>query len=254
MALAVGTPEGPRNAAITKIDVSPVVFVRDVNQAHVIVNSRGLAGQPATVIMEKQFAGGPWEEIGRKPVVLEESGTVQTVTFDFKEDRPTKLVLRATIQDVGPELTTADNVQIAEVRVIRQKIKVLFVSGHPFPEYEFIRNMLLRDNALSAGIWLETAEKDYAQPGTPGIKRLPINSEELNDYDCVILYDPDPSLWPDAFPQMLVDFVGKAGGGLIYVAGERFTKDYFDRPGRSRIPPGCRCCPWFRSRGCSGPM
>ncbi|HEV2972204.1 MAG TPA: hypothetical protein VGY55_19680 [Pirellulales bacterium] len=230
VALAVGTPEGPRNAAITKIDVSPVVFVRDTNQAHVIVNSRGMAGQPANVVFERQSEGGAWEEIGRKPVVLEESGTVQTVTFDFKEDRPTKLVLRATIQDAGPELTTADNVQLAEVRVIRQKIKVLFVSGHSFPEFEFIRNMLLRDNALSAGIWLQTAEKDYTQPGTPGIKRLPINSEELNDFDCVILYDPDPALWPEAFPQMLVDFVGKAGGGLIYVAGERFTKDFFDRP------------------------
>ncbi|HEX3997738.1 MAG TPA: hypothetical protein VHX65_04210 [Pirellulales bacterium] len=230
VALAVGTPEGPRNAAIAKIDVSPVVFVRDANQAHVIVNSRGLAGQPATVVMEQQVDGGAWEEIGRKPIQLEESGTVQTVSFEFKQDRPAKLVLRATIQDVGPELTTADNVQLAEVRVIRQKIKVLFVAGHPFPEFEFIRNMLLRDNGLSAAIWLQTAEKDYTQAGTPGIKRLPANSEEMNDYDCVVLYDPNPALWPEAFPQMLSDFVGKAGGGLIYVAGERFTKDFFDRP------------------------
>ena len=230
VSLGLGTPEGPRNAAITKIDVSPVVFVRDANQARVLINSRGLVGQPATVILEKQVDGGAWEEIGRKPVVLEESGTVQTVGFDFKEARPAKLVLRATIQDVGPELTTADNMQLAEVRVIRQKIKVLFIAGHPFPEFEFIRNMLLRDNSLSAGIWLQTADKDYAQPGTPPIKRLPINSEELNDFDCVILYDPNPAQWPDAFPQMLLDFVGKAGGGLIYVAGERFTKDFFERP------------------------
>ena len=112
--------------------------------------------------MEKQSEGGTWEEIGRKPIVLEESGTVQTVTFEFKEDRPTKLVLRATIQDAGPELTTADNVQLAEVRVIRQKIKVLFVAGHPFPEFEFIRNMLLRDNALSAG--------DLAANGRQGLR------------------------------------------------------------------------------------
>lgn len=230
VALAVGTPEGPRDAAIAKIDVSPVVFVRDANQAHVIVNSRGMAGQPATVVMEEQVEGGNWEEIGRKPIVLEESGAVQTVPFEFKEDRPMKIVLRATIQDAGPELTTANNVALAEVRIIRQKIKVLFVAGHPFPEFEFIRNMLLRDNSLSAAVWLQTAEKDYTQPGTPGIKRLPTNSQELNDYDCVILYDPNPALWPDAFPQMLLDFVGKAGGGLIYVAGERFTKDFFDRP------------------------
>jgi hypothetical protein len=30
--LAIGTPEGPRNAKLTKLDVSPVVFVRDPNQ------------------------------------------------------------------------------------------------------------------------------------------------------------------------------------------------------------------------------
>ncbi len=232
VSLAVGTPEGPRNAAITKIDVSPVVFVRDTNQARILIESRGLAGAPATVVLEKQSdsGAGAWEEIGRKEIVLEESGAIQTVPFDFKEDRPTKLVLRATIQDVGPELTTADNVQLAEVRVIREKIKVLFVAGHPFPEYEFIRNMLLRDNALSAAVWLQTADKDYDQPGTPGIKRLPATPDELNEFDCVILYDPNPELWPEQFPQMIADFVGKAGGGLVYIAGERFTKDFFDRP------------------------
>lgn len=230
VSLAVGTPEGPRNAAITKLDVSPVVFVRDPNQAHVLVDSRGMNGQPATVILEKQPDGGAWEEIGRKSIVLGEAGAVQSVAFDFLEERPTKLVLRATITDVGPELTTADNVQLAEVRAIRQKIKVLFVSGHSFPEFEFIRNMLLRDTALSAAIWLQSADKDYDQPGTPPIKRLPLTQEELDDFDCVIMYDPDPALWPEQFPQLLTDFVGKAGGGMIYVAGERFTKDYFERP------------------------
>jgi lipocalin len=129
VSLAIGTPEGPRNAKLAKIDVSPVVFVRDPNQVHVLIESRGLANQPATVILEKQPDGGTWEEIGRKSIVLEESGTLQTVTFEFKEDRPTKLALRAKIEDVGPELTTADNMQLAEVRAIRQKIKVLFVAG-----------------------------------------------------------------------------------------------------------------------------
>lgn len=230
VALALGTPEGPRNVRLTKIDVSPVVFVRDPNQVHIILESRGLSGQPATVVLEKQPDNGSWEEAGRKPVVLAETGTLQTITFEIKEDRPVKLALRARIEEVGPELTTADNTALAEVRVIRQKIKVLFVAGHPFPEFEFIRNMLLRDNAVTASTWLQTADKEYEQMGTARIKRLPATPEELNDYDCVILYDPDPALWPEAFPQMLTDFVAQAGGGLIYVAGERFTKDFFDRP------------------------
>jgi len=231
VSVAVGTAEGPRNAKMVKIDVSPVVFVRDVNQANMVIESRGLAGQAATVVLEKLPEGGVWEEIGRKTVELEETGVLQVVGFEFREDRPTKVVLRGTISDVGvPELTTADNVGMAEVRAIRQKIKVLFVAGHPFPEFEFVRNSLLRDQGVSVATWLQTAGKDYDHPGTPAIRRLPTTQEELNDFDCVVLYDPDPMLWPEGFPQMLVDFVGKAGGGLIYVAGERFTKDYFERP------------------------
>ena len=231
VSLAIGTPEGPRNAAITKIDVSPVVFVRDPNQAHVLVDSRGMAGQPATVVLEKQAEGGA---VGGNRPQVDRAGRVghgadRRRSTSRKSGPPSSCCGRR-FNDVGPELTTADNVQLAEVRAIRQKIKVLFVSGHPFPEFEFIRNMLLRDNALSAAIWLQTADKDYDQPGTPPIKRLPITQEELNDFDCVILYDPDPALWPEQFPQLLTDFVGKAGGGMIYVAGERFTKDYFDRP------------------------
>src|SRR5204863_521766 len=65
VSLATGTPEGPRAASLTKIDVSPVVFVRDPNPLHVLIESRGMAHQPATVVLERSRDGGPWEEIGR---------------------------------------------------------------------------------------------------------------------------------------------------------------------------------------------
>jgi Protein of unknown function (DUF1194) len=230
VSLAMGTPEGPRNARLTKIETNPVVFVRDNNQLHVLIESRGLANSPATLVMERRRDGGPWEEISRQPIVLEEEGRSQSVPFEFKEDQPAKLEFRATLQDVGPELTTDDNVATAEVRAIRQKIRVLFIAGSTFPEVEFIRNALLRDNQLSASTWLQTADKAYVQPGNPVLKRLPATPEELNDFDCIILYDPDPSLWPPEYPQMLTDFIAKAGGGLIYVAGERMTKTLFDHP------------------------
>lgn len=229
VSLAAGTPEGPRNAKVTKIEASKTVFVRDPNQLRVILESRGLAKAPATLVMEKRKDGGPWEEFARQPVILEENGQVQSVPFEFKEDRPARLEIRATLTDVGPELTTDDNVATEEIRVIRQKIKVLFIAGNTFPEVEFIRNALLRDSGVAASTWLQAATADYEQPGNPIIKRLPQTQEELNDYDCVVLYDPDPNGWPQQFPQMLTDFVGRAGGGLVYIAGERMTKNLFDR-------------------------
>jgi hypothetical protein len=227
--LAAGTPEGPRNAKLTKLEVSPVVFVRDPSRVGAVIESRGLAGAPASVVLERSRDGGPWEEVARQDVTLEEAGRVQAVNFELKEDRPAKLQLRARLEDVGPELTADDNVASEEVRVIRQKIRVLFVAGSTFPEVEFVRNALLRDAGVSASTWLQTADARYEHPGNPPIKRLPRTREELNEFDCVVLYDPDPALWPQDYGELLADFVAKAGGGLVYVAGERMTKALFDR-------------------------
>ncbi|MGC4031968.1 MAG: vWA domain-containing protein [Tepidisphaeraceae bacterium] len=230
VSLAVGTPEGPRNATVTKIDVSPVVFIKDPNRLRVLIESRGMSHAPATLVLEKQRDGGPWEEAARQQVTLEEGGRVLEVPFDFKEDKPAKLAFRARLIDAGPELTDADNIATADVRAIRQKIRVLFIAGSTFPEVEFIRNTLLRDTGLSASTWLQTADAKYSHPGNPSIRRLPATSAELNDYDCIILYDPDPALWPGDFPKLLTDFVADAGGGLVYIAGERNTKNLFDHP------------------------
>ncbi len=228
--LAVGTVQGPRVVRITKLDVSPVVFVRDSSPLHVLVESKGMAHQPASVIVERSRDGGPWEEIGRQQIVLEESGQLQDTSFEFKEDRPAKLRLRADLEDAGAELHAGDHAASADVRAIRDKIKVLFIAGETFPEVEFIRAMLLRDTRISASTWLQTSDPDYEQPGDPRIRRLPENADEINEYDCVILYDPDPNLWPSNYSQLLSDFVAKAGGGLVYVAGERNTKNLYDRP------------------------
>ncbi|HEY8750794.1 MAG TPA: hypothetical protein VIM11_22610 [Tepidisphaeraceae bacterium] len=230
VSIALGTPEGPRNAKIVKLDVSPVVFVRDSNTLHVLIESRGMTKQNATVVLERARDGGNWEEVGRQALVLEESGRVQTAEFAFNEQKPARLQMRARLEDVGPQINESDLVAVADVRAISEKIRVLFIAGETFPEVEFIRNAITRDKSLVASTWLQTADPNYEQPGQPSIKALPATMEELDEYDCVVLYDPDPTLWSSEFPQMLSDFVSQSGGGLIYIAGERNTKDLFDHP------------------------
>lgn len=230
MVLASGTLEGPRNAKIARIEASPVTYVRDPAAIHVLLESRGLEKTPAAVVLERKRDGGVWEEVARQQVILQEEGQVQSVDFEVKEDRPAKWELRASLAEVGPELTQDDNVALSEMRFVRQRIRALFIAGTSFPEFEFVRNALLRDTGMNASTWLQTADANYEHPGNPSIKRLPQTQEEMNDFDCVVLYDPDPSLWPGNFPELLSTFVTEAGGGLVYVAGERWTKPVFDRP------------------------
>jgi hypothetical protein len=228
-AIALGTAEGPRNVKLSKLEVSPVIFVRDPTPVRVILESRGMERSPAAVVLERRGDNGAWAESGRQDIVLEEEGQVQTVEFQINEERPTRLELRARVADAGVELTEDDNVAMAEVRAIRQKIRVLLIASNAFPEVEFLRNALLRDTGVSVSTWLQSADATYENPGTPAIRRLPQTQEEINDFDCVVLYDPDPSGWPGNFPDMIANFVADAGGGLVFIAGERWTKVLFDR-------------------------
>ncbi len=226
---AVGTVEGPRNAAITNVETSPVAFVRDTNQVTVQVQSRGMQDVACGLVLEMRRNGGPWQELGREDVILGLDGAQQSFVFDFSEVRPSKLEFRATLEDLGPELSEDDNVGHAETRIVRQRLRVLFIAGSTFPEVQFLRNTFLRDRSIELSTWNMAADEDYEHPGDTPINRLPVTQEELDDYDCVLLYDPDPERWPSSFPELLTSFVTKAGGGLVLMAGEMQTGALFDR-------------------------
>lgn len=227
--LILGTPEGPRNVVVTDLEANPVALVRDTNRLTVHLQSRGLQDQAARVVLERRKNGGQWEEVGRQDVILGLDGVLQTVDFSFTEDQPSKLEFRATVEDAGPELSTDDNRQHTEVRVVRDRLHVLLIAGAAFPEVQFLKNALYRDRKIELSSWLQNADDDYEHLGDVPIRRLPITQQELDDYDCVLLYDPDPNEWPPNFSEMLTNFVSKAGGGLAYVAGEINTANSFDR-------------------------
>ncbi len=226
--LAAGTPEGPRNARIIKLDASPVAFANDPIEMRAIVESRGMKSATGGLLLERRRDGGEWQEVSRKPITLEEAGQLQTVVFDDKQEQPAAMEYRVKLETAETELTTDDNVASAAIRVVRQKIRVLLIAGSAFPEIQFLKNALQRDRGIELSSWLQSADAKYEHQGNKPIRRLPVNREELEEYDCVIAYDPDPRGLPPNFQELLADFVGKAGGGLVYVAGEGATKDIFE--------------------------
>ncbi|HVJ84188.1 MAG TPA: hypothetical protein VM452_01015 [Caulifigura sp.] len=226
--IAIGTPDGPRNAQIAKVEVSPMAFVRDDNTLTVHITSRGMQDLTSTLTVEKRVDGGPWQELSREPVILQLEGAVQTFSVPFRETKPGKVEFKATLSGAGPELTEDDNVAHAETQVIRQKLQALLIAGATFPEIQFLRNSLIRDRGIELSSWLMSADKDFEHPADLPIQRLPITQEELDEYDCVILYDPDPAGFPPNFGDLLTNFVTKAGGGLVYIAGELQTSRIFD--------------------------
>lgn len=224
----IGTLEGPRNAFVASLDAPPVIFTGDDAELTVHVRSQGMRDQPATLVVEKRVNGAAWEEMERFDLVLQLGGEIESVSVPFKEDRSAKVEFRATLSDVGPELSSDDNVALGSTQVVREKLRVLFVAGSTFPEVQFLRNMLLLDRTIELSSWLQAAGRDYKHPGDVPIRRLPASAEEINTYDCVVLYDPDPNKWPENFGDLLAEFVSQAGGGLVLVAGEMQTRGLFE--------------------------
>jgi hypothetical protein len=249
-AIAAGADEGPRNIRLAEIEASPVVFVRDPMTLGVVVEARGLKDAEATVVLEQRINEGGWEPIGSQRVVLGEDGILKRTTFRITPKAVGQYEYRARVEDAGPELTQDDNVATAAVRVVRQQIRVLLIAGAPSPEVQFLRNALQRDQHVDFAAWMQHADPGFRQPGDHPIARLPNDAAELRRYDAILLVDPDMRALGPQWPEMLTNFVGQEGGGLIFVAGELHSQQLFEAAD-ARSPAGewVRILPVVREPG-----
>jgi len=225
--LAVGSEQGPSNARLAAIEADPVVFMGDPVEITVVVEGEGMQGRTGAVLLEKREQAG-WMPVGREEVAFEEASGSKRVSFKLAPDAIGEIEFRAQLSETGPELTEADNTATHVMKVVRQQIRVLLIAGGASPEVQFLRNALLRDTGLEFACWLQTAGGGYEQVGTRPIRRLPSNRQELEQYDVLILFDPDMRLLGPAWSDLITHFVGTSGGGLVFVAGESHTRNLFD--------------------------
>ena len=116
--------------------------------------------------------------------------------------------------DLGPQLIEDNDTALAQVRVIDPKLKVLFIAGSTFPEVQFLRNTLIRDKRIQVSTWLQTATRDYRQPGDEPIRRLPTRRRRnwTSTTWCWFTI-PIRSSWPGGFGDLLRDVRGQGGRG-----------------------------------------
>ena len=245
--LAVATPQGPRNAQVDKLEGNDVMFINDAATLTAVVSARGLQGEPATLVLERLTADADnaedqvWQQLESRQVDLGADATPQRFSFDLLPKEKETVIYRARLDEVEGEIDPDDNAAIKQVNVIYDKTRVLFIAGYTFPEVQFIRNALIRDATVEVSTWLQEAESDFRHPGNDPIRRLPNdltelaggtkNGQVLPGYDCVVLYDPNPADWPSGFAELLSSFVTERGGGLVYIAGERYTEQAYARKG-----------------------
>jgi hypothetical protein len=179
-------------------------------------------------VLEQRVNEDAWEPVGQQRVVLGEDGVLKRVSFRITPRVVGQQEFRARVEDAGPELTQDDNIATGVVRVVRQQVRVLLIAGAASPEVQFLRNALMRDQHVEFAGWIQHADPGFRQPGDRPIMRLPNNDAELRRYDVLLMVDPDLRALGPQWPEMINQFVGQEGGGLIFVAGEMFSPQLFE--------------------------
>ncbi len=150
-----------------------------------------------------------------------------------------RIVIRADPR--GGERSIENNYLSLPLRVVSNRIKVLYVEGPPRYEYRFLKNALLRDEKILCHTLLTSADVDYEQECSRGLvpaREFPKTRELLFQYDVLILGDVDPArLGGEEVWKNIEAFVTESGGGLILISGQKNPRLLLDKPALQSLIP-----------------
>jgi hypothetical protein len=166
--------------------------------------------------------------------------SIQTIPVNIPKDRRTfKVVMSHTMNQPGrysytvrlpvldDEINAEDNVQDSSpVTVEDKKYKVLLISGLPNWDYQQVYRFLDRDQTVELSCWLQSMDETRVQEGKFPISYLPRSATELSKYDVIIMMDPNPEEFDEAWMKALKEFCKDNAGGLLYMAGPHFTTEF----------------------------
>ena len=166
----------------------------------------------------------PGVPIASKTLEVPQGGGRLRANFEHISRQPGTYRYSVRIAEAEGESSLQDNVSTSgEVEIADQKVKVLLIAGGPSWEYRMLQRLFQRDRNIILTGWLQTMDTDRPQEGNERISELPQTLEELGQYNVIIMIDPDPAQFSEAWVENLKKFCRVKAGGLFYMAGPQHT-------------------------------
>ncbi len=233
--IGVGNPDEPRDIRVFNLEIAEVVLEGDLVPVDFQVSSEGFVGESVRAELtllatEGPLAGRPVQPPIVRYVTLGEKGEITPVRIEFYPRMPGQFTARVEIEEQDGELFSENNFEEKPIRVLDEKIEVLYVEGPPRYDYRYLMHALIRDPTMKAKILLQSADPEYvneSSTGTMSIRRFPRTREDLFEYHVVILGDVPENYLTEQQMQWLVEFVDDHGGGVVFMSGRWFLPNRF---------------------------
>ncbi|MCI0359733.1 MAG: VWA domain-containing protein, partial [Planctomycetaceae bacterium] len=230
LVVGVGDPSRPRNLEVTKVMVSSKVWQDEPFEVDAPISMNGIEAAEIRAELIEQRVGDNDATIGGGTVVqtvqvTSKPGERPRAQFSHTPREAGRFVYTVKVEPQEGERHEEDN-QLSSpvVQVLsREKVRVLLVAGAPTWEYRLVQKLLSRDKTIVVSCWLQTLDEERAQEGTRLISHLPTTKDELFYYDVILMFDPNPQEFDQAWMELLKQFVGDHSGGLLFMAGPKHS-------------------------------
>jgi len=198
----------------------------------VLVRQTGLTGRRATVELFARRLGTtggsgslgvPERAASPQTVRLDASQT--TVRIPFTPDQTGKFNLVAKVQPFDDEVLEENNAAGREINVRDESLNILFVEYEPTWEWRFVKEVFHRDPLVGwegFRTFLRSADFKVRQTNDLFVETLIRPRSQFFSFDIIVVSDVPAEMLSEQFQDMVREYVGKFGGGLVVIAGPRF--------------------------------
>ncbi|NLI26871.1 MAG: VWA domain-containing protein [Acetobacter sp.] len=195
-------------------------------------------GQPATLKVEIDDAGPDTtpgapatlsvRTDGGEPMEMQvQTGAPQTIEIPITH--PGKTLISLSASELPGEVSTLNNRDVISVNGVRDRLKVLLVSGAPNQGERVWRRLLKADPSVDL-VHFTILRPPSKDDGTPlsdlALIPFPIRElfyQKINQFDLIILDGfENQAILPQSYLRNIARFV-RSGGGLFLIAGPEFT-------------------------------
>ncbi|HSG48742.1 MAG TPA: hypothetical protein VLA43_13060, partial [Longimicrobiales bacterium] len=216
--VGVGAESLTPDVQLSRVELPATVLKGTGALADVVVTQRGRAGQTVTLVVED----GP-RRIAEETLTLGGDGEPTVVRVPLTLEEPGVRTLRFRIPPLDGEAVPENNVRERMVEVTNSREKILYFEGEPRWELKFVRRAVADDENLQVVVLQRTAPGKFYRLGVDGPEELlggfPRTREELFRYRALVLGSVEASFFTRDQLQMISDFVGERGGGLLVLGG-----------------------------------
>jgi hypothetical protein len=141
------------------------------------------------------------------------------------------------IEPFNDEISPLNNQVERSIRIVNERVKVLYIEGNARWEFRYLSAILKRDPRMDVTFIASSVGPEIARNSPDHIERFPNKPEEAFKYDLVILGDTDAAFFKEDELKLLEELIRDRGASLLMLCGPMHSPlSYAGTPVESMLP------------------